>query len=679
MRRLQHNLNLALALAGCVLAIQTAQSAPGQLSQDYFNLLRNGDAAKLGDLLERGASANARDEAGNTALMQATAYADLRSMRLLVEHGAEVNATNLDGANALMRAAADDDKLAFLLDKGADVRSRSALGNTVLMLAARPADSHHAVALLLAHGADPKATNHWGATALMAAAAGGDLESARLLIEHGAEVNAQPVPDRAGFIFGGGRSALTWAAYRGNVAMVKLLLDHGADVNAPAMLGTALAQAAWADRFEAAQLLLDRGAKVNQVSPSDGYMALHWAASTEGNDPKLVNLLLAHGADANFGGGEDVEAFMGTLQTPLMLARRRGNAAVLAALEQAGATNATPDPVRPAAAPRKLPAPLDSDAIRAAINRALPPLQVTSLESKKAFVRHASHQDCTSCHQQFLPMTALGLAKKQQASINPGAEQQLIAMVRHGDLRVEMGWQALFHPEPVHSVGYMLLAEAAEELPADASTDAWVYHLSVIQGAEGEWYNNLPRPPIQTGDIGATALAIHALQRYPLPGHKAQFTRQVDHARQWLWNAKPENTEGRVYQLLGLAWAGEPAAKLSELAHALVGEQRADGGWAQLPGMASDPYATGQTIYALRVAAGVKKSNPAMDRGLQYLLATQLDDGTWYVRRRAFPFQPTMTSGFPHGRDSWISAAASSWAIMALSLPEEAENLALSQ
>lgn len=36
--------------------------------------------------------------------------------------------------------------------------------------------------------------------------------------------------------------------------------------------------------------------------------------------------------------------------------------------------------------------------------------------------------------------------------------------------------------------------------------------------------------------------------------------------------------------------------------------------------------------------------------------------------RRAFPFQPTMRSGFPHGRDGWISAAGSSWATMALAL-----------
>jgi hypothetical protein len=189
----------------------------------------------------------------------------------------------------------------------------------------------------------------------------------------------------------------------------------------------------------------------------------------------------------------------------------------------------------------------------------------------------------------------------------------------------------------------------------------------------------MPRPPIQTSDIGATALAVHALQRYPLPGRKAEFARQVDRARRWLLTQKPENNEGRIYQLLGLAWAGEPSSRLQNLAKALLADQRSDGGWSQLPGTKSDAFATGQAVYALHVAALLPGSHPAIERGQRFLLETQLDDGTWYVHRRAFPFQPTMNSGFPHGRDSWISAAATSWAVMALSLPEQPRTVAVNR
>jgi mono/diheme cytochrome c family protein len=94
--------------------------------------------------------------------------------------------------------------------------------------------------------------------------------------------------------------------------------------------------------------------------------------------------------------------------------------------------------------------------------------------------------------------------------------------------------------------------------------------------------------------------------------------------------------------------------------------QRADGGWAQLPTLESDAYATGEALYTLAQFVKDPMADPAWRRGLRFLLETQQDDGTWHVARRAFPFQPTMKSGFPHHRDSWISAAATSWAVLAL-------------
>jgi hypothetical protein len=331
----------------------------------------------------------------------------------------------------------------------------------------------------------------------------------------------------------------------------------------------------------------------------------------------------------------------------------------------------------PAAPSGKFSKTLDSAMVRSAMAKALPLLQETSIKSKDAFVNHASKQDCVSCHQQYLPMAAIGGAKKQNVSVDKKAEEQLIRMVGGGELKnADTDWQALFHPEAVHTKGYALLGWAAEDLPADEKVDSWVHHLATIQGKDGQWYNNLPRPPIQTGDIGATALAVHALQRYPLPGRKAEFANQVDRARRWLWTVKPENTEGRIYQILGLAWAGERTEKLQPLAKALLAEQRPDGGWAQLPDLKSDAYATGQAIYALRVGAALPGKDPAIERAKRFLLQTQLEDGSWHVRRRAFPFQPSMKSGFPHGKDSWISAAATSWAVMALSLPDETPKLA---
>jgi hypothetical protein len=61
-------------------------------------------------------------------------------------------------------------------------------------------------------------------------------------------------------------------------------------------------------------------------------------------------------------------------------------------------------------------------------------------------------------------------------------------------------------------------------------------------------------------------------------------------------------------------------------------------------------------------------TDPVYKRGAEFLLNTQLGDGSWYVRSRAIPIQPHFESDFPYGRDQFISAAATNWATMALAL-----------
>lgn len=109
-----------------------------------------------------------------------------------------------------------------------------------------------------------------------------------------------------------------------------------------------------------------------------------------------------------------------------------------------------------------------------------------------------------------------------------------------------------------------------------------------------------------------------------------------------------------------------PSPEIAAQAKRLVALQRDDGGWAQLALMRADAYATGQALYALQVS-GLVPGNPVYQRGVAYLLRTQTEDGTWFVRTRAFGFQPYFETGFPHGVDQFISASATAWAVMALS------------
>jgi N-acyl-D-amino-acid deacylase len=104
----------------------------------------------------------------------------------------------------------------------------------------------------------------------------------------------------------------------------------------------------------------------------------------------------------------------------------------------------------------------------------------------------------------------------------------------------------------------------------------------------------------------------------------------------------------------------------------LIKDQRGDGGWGQKPDMDSDAYATGSVLVALSETGYCSQGDPVFQRGVAYLLKTQLDDGSWHVVSRSKPFQKYFETGFPHGTDQFISSAASSWAVWALllSLPE---------
>ena len=87
--------------------------------------------------------------------------------------------------------------------------------------------------------------------------------------------------------------------------------------------------------------------------------------------------------------------------------------------------------------------------------------------------------------------------------------------------------------------------------------------------------------------------------------------------------------------------------------------------------MESTAYATGKALVALQTA-GLPVSDPAYQRGVQFLLNTQQENGSWYVKSRAMGFQPYFDNGFPYAYDQWISAAGTSWATLALTLASPA-------
>ena len=640
------------------------------IAPDLVKAIRNGDARAALKLIDNGADVNGRDAEGNTPLILASFYASPNCVELLLEKGADPNAANQSGVTALVRAATSYEKTRLLVEAGAKVRVRTSdHGNTPLILAARRAGNSRTVKLLIDRGATVNDRNNAGVSPIISGAASGDLETVRLLLDAGARADDFPkLDDPRATVTAGFRTPLMWAAYYNDMRMVRLLLAHGADPNQSTYFGSPLSQTCWNDGFEAAELLIERGANVDTRDALANFTPLHWAAGNETLRSPLVRLLLAFGADPNAEGGQAVAAYGLVPQTPLLIAKKRGRTAIVDALLAAGARD-QPEPEKIVVPHRTVPEVLDDKAVIASAEKALAALQTSAARSREASLRHVSKQDCMSCHQQYLPMAAVGHARNRSVGLDQEAAKQqidLLEKMKDSFSEREFVAQTGFHPDPGHGFGYHLFAMAAEGVAPSIKTDGMVHHLVTVQASDGRWINNTPRPPMMSSDIAATALAIHAIKSYGWPGRAEEFAASIEGARHWLWTVKAETNEEATFQLLGLRWAGESDAKLTCIVKSLLKLQRHDGGWAQLATLESDAYATGEALYALAQFVKDSRTDPAWQRGLRVLLEHQGDDGTWHVVRRTFPFQPTMKSGFPHHRDSWISAAATSWAVLAL-------------
>ncbi len=316
--------------------------------------------------------------------------------------------------------------------------------------------------------------------------------------------------------------------------------------------------------------------------------------------------------------------------------------------------------VRPAASQE-----IDTAKLRMALQKSVDLLQ----KCGPIFVKNGA---CTSCHHQSLPAMAISLARQKGLRIDERvAREQLQASAAFLNARRERYLQVIDPGGSAATISYSLLGMAAEKYPPDALTDSMVYYLKATQSSDGRWHATAHRPPLEYSDIAITAVSLRAIQLYAPVGERDEYQKRMGRAAGWLLKVTPRANEERVFKLLGLGWAKADQAAIDNASRELLAEQRADGGWSQLPALPSDAYATGQALVALRQAGSLPISDPAYQKGIRFLLRTQLEDGSWLVKSRSLPLQPFFESGFPHGPDQWISSTGTSWATMALALAAE--------
>ncbi len=615
------------------------------LDRALLAAIRDGNHETVAELLDQGADANARNEMGDTALMQAAVNADQEMVQLLLHRGADVRARGVYEVTALLRALHDPNKVQLLLHHGARVDNRA------MVLAAMIPGSRRTLELLSCREGNVNA-NVGRYTVLMAAAYSGDLEAATWLVEHGANVNARSEA---------GCTALNGAAVSGNAAIVKLLLDRGADPNVryqePDSIGdfqTPLMNAAWHGHVDCLKLLLKHGADVNIQGGPFGRSPLLCAATT--GSEETVRLLLAKGANVH---AQDWKG-----DTALDWALLRGETRIVQLLRSASGKSLSADSGQNTTPIKKerprLHQKIDGDSIRKAVAASLPPLQRSGQKITQT-------RNCVTCHQHSLVAMTVGLARKRGFAVNEEIAAEERGQVQ-ANLRRRVPLLLLGAELDPTLAAYSLVGFEAEGQPADELTDALVHYLVIHQHQDGSWQPEAYRPPEDGSAFLFTALAVRALQAYAPRGRSAEITARIAKARRWVLATQPAETVDSAFQLLGLKWAGSEAEAIEKAAVLLLRQQRQDGGWGQLPALSSDAYATGQVLVALHESGCLASDAPAYRRGVEFLLKTQLADGSWFVPSRCFPALEFSSSGFPHGRSQFISAAATCWATMALVL-----------
>jgi ankyrin repeat protein len=617
------------------LAGNTLPSPPDPKTAPVMQALRDGDQQAFKKLARADKKiGNLKGAGSTTPLMQAALYGDADSVRLLLEQGADPNIRNETGATALMWAVDDLEKTRLLVEHGADVNARSDDGRTPLLIAAGLFGNNAVMKPLLDYGADLSAKSpdpRGYATVLSEAARVGDESLLRMLIKRGANVKSAGV-------------LALWNAERANCAKCFELLADGADrrmlTTAAALLSPPLGDA------RTVKALLERSVDANAREPK-GNTLLMLAASSDALPVETVKALLERGADLNAKNPEG--------KTALDRAKLMGPTPVVELLAKAGAKEG-------AAATYTPPNPKPAPSIRAALERSIPLLQ-------KADAIFLQKGGCVSCHHNTFTSMTVSLARKNGFKVDEQmARDQQRKIGAYIETWRERALQGVGIPGETSSISYILLGLTAEHYPPDAATDALARFLESQQWPNGGWRAFGHRPPMSPGDIQVTAASLRSLQVYGLKAQRAKYDKAVSRATKWLMKAQPQNTDERVFQLFGLAWAGvKPDHEIIKRgARELLAEQRADGGWAQLPTLTSDAYATGQALVALRQAGALPVTNPTYKRGIEFLLRTQLEDGSWYIRSRSVPLQPYFEGGFPHGNEQWISAAGTNWAVMAL-------------
>jgi squalene cyclase len=282
---------------------------------------------------------------------------------------------------------------------------------------------------------------------------------------------------------------------------------------------------------------------------------------------------------------------------------------------------------------------------------------------------HIEKKSCFGCHNQAFPMLAFSQANKRKfeipiEEIKEQADFTLEFLKKNQEKYNEgkgTGGEA-------DTAGYALLTLELAGIKPNETTDAVVSYFLKHQASNGYWKVTSNRPPSEASHFTTNYLALRALRVWGSPKLKNEIEERTKKSAAWIFDTAPKTNEDQVFQLLAYSELKQDKTIIERSAKALIAKQKSDGGWAQIEDMESDPYATATALVSLHLTEMLSNKDKAFQDGIKYLIKTRKEDGSWFVKSRSKPFQTYYESGFPHGKDQFISVAASGWATTALLL-----------
>ena len=202
-------------------------------------------------------------------------------------------------------------------------------------------------------------------------------------------------------------------------------------------------------------------------------------------------------------------------------------------------------------------------------------------------------ESCFACHNQAYPALALSAAQTRGFAV-PGL------LARQGEHIAEFlasnkkeflagkgtGGQAA-------TAAYALFTLELVGHEPDDTTAAVAQYLLGFEPNRDHWRTTSNRPPTEASDFTTTYVAMRALRTYGAKLDQEKIAKRVESARELVIRTRTKETEDRVFRLLGLKEARAGEKEIAAAAWELISTQHADGGWSQLDGGTSDPYATG--------------------------------------------------------------------------------------